>query len=89
MKISNTGDRLALPLRGGSYWNGSGAGVFALNLDNPRANSNANIGFRAAFLSGQMQEAQGPYARAERQKEPVSVPIGKVGKKQKPHGSCQ
>ena len=75
----NYGERL--PLRGGS-WNGqSRTGVFALNLNNPRANSGSNIGFRAAFLSGQIHGAQGPRARAERQKGPVSVPIGKVGKK--------
>ena len=87
---NNTGDGSALPLRGGSYYgNESRAGVFALNLDNPRAHSNANIGFRAALLSGRMYRAQGPYARAERQKGPASVPIGKVGKKQKPHGSRQ
>ena len=41
-----------LPLRGGSYWdNQARAGVFALNLNEPRANSNADIGFRAAFVN--------------------------------------
>jgi hypothetical protein len=40
-----------LPFRGGSFNNGVAAGVFALNLNNPRANSNNNIGFRAALLS--------------------------------------
>ena len=78
---NNTGDGSALPLRGGNWNDQSRAGVFALNLNNPRANSGSNIGFRAAFLSGQIHGAQGPRARAERQKGPVSVPIGKVGKK--------
>ena len=78
-----------LPLRGGNWNNGSRAGVFALNLNHTRANSDDNIGFRAAFLSGQIPEAHGLRARAERQKGPVSVPIGKVGKKYKPHGRRQ
>ena len=63
--------------------------MFALNLNNARAISNNNVGFRAAFLSSQIPEAHGLRARAERQKGPVSVPIGKVGKKHKPHGRRQ
>ena len=87
---NNTGDGSALPLRGGSYYgNESRAGVFALMMKFPRAFSTHDVGFRAALLSGRMYRAQGPYARAERQKGPASVPIGKVGKKQKPHGSRQ
>lgn len=35
-------------MRGGNWNNGAGAGVFALNLNNPRAISNSNVGFRAA-----------------------------------------
>lgn len=35
-----------VPLRGGNWNNGSNAGVFALNLNNPRSNSNTNIGAR-------------------------------------------
>jgi len=49
--------------------------VFALNLNNPRALSNHNVGFRAAFLSGQMLEAQGLRARAGRQKGHISTPV--------------
>ena len=37
-----------MPYRGGNWNNGSQAGVFALNLNNARSNSNNNIGFRAA-----------------------------------------
>ena len=41
-----------LPLRGGSYWdNQARAGVFALNLFEPRAYSYADFGFRAAFVN--------------------------------------
>ena len=32
--------------RGGNWNNGSNAGVFNVNLNNPRSNSNSNIGFR-------------------------------------------
>ena len=35
-----------LPYRGGNWNNGDDAGLFALNLNNPRSNSNTNIGFR-------------------------------------------
>ena len=40
-----------LPFRGGAWSNGSGAGVFALNLNNTRGISNTNVGFRSALLS--------------------------------------
>ena len=40
-----------LPFRGGNWNNGAGAGVFALNLNNPRSNVNTNVGFRAALPS--------------------------------------
>ena len=84
------GDGPTLPLRGGSFnGNQTRAGVFALNLNEPRANSWNDTGFRAASLSSQIPEAHGLRARAERQKGPVSVPIGKVGKKYKPHGRRQ
>ena len=46
--MRNIGERL--PFRGGSFWNTSGAGVFALFLNNPRTNSNVIIGFRSAFI---------------------------------------
>ena len=74
------GGRSSLPLRGGNWMNTSASGVFALNLNNPRANSSNNIGFRAAFLSSQIPEAHGPRARAERQKGLASVPIRRSAK---------
>ena len=39
-----------LPFRGGSFWNFETAGVFALNLNNPRSNTNPSIGFRSALF---------------------------------------
>lgn len=39
------GDR-AVCLRGGSWNNGSNAGVWAVNLNNARSNVNTNVGFR-------------------------------------------
>jgi len=65
----------ALPLRGGNWNDASRAGVFALNLNEPRANSNHDVGFRAAFLSGQIPGAQGLRVRAERQKGHISTPV--------------
>jgi len=35
-----------VPIRGGNWNNGSNAGVFNLNLNNARSNSNTNIGAR-------------------------------------------
>lgn len=42
---------MRLPYRGGNWNNAASAGVFALNLNNPRSNSNDNIGFRSALAS--------------------------------------
>jgi RNA-directed DNA polymerase len=39
--------------RGGNWNNGSNAGVFALNLNNLRSNTNTNNGFRPALLYSQ------------------------------------
>ena len=38
-----------LPIRGGNWNNAAITGVFALNLNNARTNSNANIGARPAL----------------------------------------
>lgn len=40
-----------LPLCGGRWNNGANAGVFNVNLNNPRSISNSNVGFRSALLS--------------------------------------
>lgn len=42
---------MRFPLRGGNWNNGSNAGLGYLNLNNSRANSNSNIGFRPALDS--------------------------------------
>lgn len=47
--IRNYGERL--PLRGGSWYDGAPAGVFALYLDKARSYSSSNIGFRPAFVA--------------------------------------
>lgn len=46
---SNNAEAERLPLRGGNWHNGAGAGVFALYLNSPRTLSNHGVGFRAAF----------------------------------------
>ncbi|RGE05699.1 hypothetical protein DW826_12365 [Clostridium sp. AM34-11AC] len=42
---------MRLPIAGGNWNNGANAGVFNLNLNNARSNSNSNIGFRSALPS--------------------------------------
>ncbi len=39
-----------LPLRGGSWGSGAGAGLFALYLDNLRSSTHSDLGFRAAYV---------------------------------------
>lgn len=72
-----------MPICGGNWNNGSNAGVFNVNLNNPRSNANSHIGFRSALLS---------YARirivhelpdsAREIKESTSAPTVTVGEKQ-------
>nr|DAO07649.1 MAG TPA: hypothetical protein [Caudoviricetes sp.] len=38
-----------MPIRGSAFNNTSNSGPSALNLNNPRSNSNDNIGFRSAL----------------------------------------
>ncbi len=47
--MNNSGERL--PICGGLWNCAASAGVFEVNLNNPRSNSNHNIGFRSALLS--------------------------------------
>ena len=46
--IDNNKERL--PLRGGYWYNGSGAGLFALNLNTPRSRVYTYVGFRPAYI---------------------------------------
>ena len=64
-----------MPICGGNWNNTSNAGVFNVNLNNPRTNANGNIGFRSALLS---------YAR--NLKESISAPT--VWKEKKWFYSC-
>lgn len=43
------GPYLRCLIRGGNWNNGANAGVFNSNLNNPRSNSNVNVGGRSAF----------------------------------------
>ena len=45
--MNNSGERL--PICGGSWGGASSAGVFDVDLNNPRSNSGASIGFRSAY----------------------------------------
>lgn len=44
-------------ISGGNWNNGSNAGVWTLNLNNVRGNSNNNVGFRADSLPGRPHAA--------------------------------
>ncbi len=46
-----------LPIRGGNWNNSGDAGLFYLNLNNPRSNSNTNIGARPALEASQKRSA--------------------------------
>jgi len=59
-----------MPIRGGNWNNGANAGLFALNLNNPRSNSNSNIGFRPALLYRQMHDSQESLAGTGRKGNP-------------------
>ncbi len=47
------------PISGGNWNNGSIDGVWALNLNNARANSNNNIGFRSDSVSPRNRQRYG------------------------------
>ena len=57
-------DIMRLPYRGGNWNNGADAGLAAVNLNNSRANTNTNIGFRPAFGSRQKAAPQGAQSSA-------------------------
>lgn len=45
--MTHEGERI--PIRGADWWDGAGAGVWSLNLGNPRSNSDLNLGFRSSY----------------------------------------
>ena len=47
------------PISGGNWNNSSNAGVWALNLNNVRTNSNNNIGFRSDSVSPRNRQRYG------------------------------
>ena len=47
------------PISGGNWNNSSNAGVWALNLNNNRTNSNNNIGFRSDSVSPRNRQRYG------------------------------
>ena len=74
-RLHNGGRLLRIPNCGGNWNNGANAGVFYVNGNNERSNTNDNIGFRSALLSQaggcQIIDLQ----TCERIKESVSTPI--------------
>lgn len=51
--------------RGGNWNNGANAGVFYLNLNNARSNSNTNLGFRSALRIWQKAMTHGLSSRPQ------------------------
>lgn len=51
----------ALPIRGGNWNNSASAGVFNLNCNNARSNSNTNIGARPDLTSPRTALADGGF----------------------------
>lgn len=64
-----------MPNCGGNWNNGANAGVFYVNLNNHRSNSNSNIGFRSALFSKPEAGYSWNAGQCMRVKEPVSAPI--------------
>lgn len=67
-------------ISGGNWNNGSNAGVWALNLNNARGNSNNNIGFRADSSPGKPKAAsaawqRGSTCRGLRRNQPQTRPL--------------
>ena len=60
-----------MPIRGGNWDNGSNAGVAALNLNNPRSNSNWNIGFRPALLKCQILKTYWVLSQCIKKRSPI------------------
>lgn len=72
-----------LPICGGNWNNGSNAGVFNVNLNNTRTNSNSNIGFRSALPSYAGIGMFMDYRQCEGIKESASPPA-ECGRKMEP-----
>lgn len=78
--ITNIGDDFMgsglkrLPICGGNWNNTSNAGVFYVNLNNTRSNSNSNIGFRSALPSYAGIGMSTDYRQCEGIKELTSPP---------------
>jgi hypothetical protein len=63
--VAFAGGWFRCPYRGGNWNNGGNAGVFNVNLNNPRSNVNDNLGGRPAFhLAGNVCIASRSYAGA-------------------------
>lgn len=66
-----------MPICGGNWNNGANAGAFYVNLNNPRSNSNGNIGFRSALPQSQMLHTYWVCGQYRGVKDSVSVALAK------------
>ena len=65
-----------VPIRGGNWNNGALAGVFSLNLNNDRSNTNTNIGARPALVGRQKPVGYCPAGQHTTQKAELSPARG-------------
>ena len=73
---------MRLPICGGNWNNTSNAGVFNVNLNNERSNTNDNIGFRSALPSYARSSGDPRGTRqCEGIKESYSASRGNAGRK--------
>lgn len=79
-------------ISGGNWNNGANAGVWALNLNNVRGNSNDNVGFRSDSVpntpfAARADRQRGSLCRALRRnvllKTPLVAPMARVGQRVK------
>lgn len=75
---------MRLPICGGNWNNAANAGVFNVNLNNVRSNSNDNIGFRSALpsVSQICWQIKVCFPVQEGIKESISTPGSIAGEKQ-------
>jgi len=69
-----------MALRGGNWNNGVQAGVFALNLNNLRSNTNTNIGFRPALYDSQKAMRPRDIVQCNKQRAPDPRPSAEIVK---------
>ena len=69
------GNGPCMPYFGGNWNNGARAGVFYVNLNNPRSNSNNSLGFRSAHFQRQKVSDLWVLIQYMKNKGSISLPL--------------